>query len=51
MKKIIQAVIEKLIADNWITVNEQLNKDALNAFIVEAIRDIKVKDFLDAFDL
>ena len=37
------------VADKWITVNEHLNQDALGVVIGEAMRDIKVRDFLEAF--
>lgn len=49
MKKIIQKVIEKLIADGWLIKNEHLVDEAVPAAIEDAMREIKVKDFLDAF--
>ena len=47
MKKKIAFAIKKAKEQNWITINEHLNEDALVLLFIEAIKDMPVRDFLE----
>lgn len=49
MKKQLMVALEKLEKDGWITVPENLNREALAAVFIEIMKEMTVKDYLSIF--
>lgn len=51
MKEEIARTIEKLEKMGWITVNDNLNRDALPAVFLDIMKEMSVKKFIQIFDV
>lgn len=49
MEKSIQRAIEKLENKGWITINENLNPEAVTKEIIQHMKEMKLIDFIKSF--
>ena len=49
MENIVRKTLKKLIEKKWITVNQDLDEDAVVFAFLKEMKEISLKDFVDAF--
>jgi len=50
MEKLFTQVIHTAVEKGWITINPNLNEEALVAMFVDAVKDMRLRDYLEIFN-